>query len=106
MIRAKILKPCVIRCEPGSVVLVSEFQFRCLGGLAKRLEDETPAEMERASAAETATAGGEPEPVETVEAAEVADNPETVENGVEIVENAPKEAEIVEKKSGRKRKGA
>lgn len=68
MITAEILKPCVVCCQPGSVVEVTETQFRCLGGAARALEKDAP--VSRKIAAET----------------------ESVEKAVENVENVPEAA--------------
>ncbi|MBQ9521675.1 MAG: hypothetical protein IJR72_03790 [Oscillospiraceae bacterium] len=81
-ISAEILKPCTVTCLPGSVVEITEQQFRALGDKARYLPDDVDA----------------PETVDSVPEPEV---PETVENPVESVENTPEAAEIPEKKSGR-----
>lgn len=73
MVTAEILKPCTVTCQPGSVVEITEEQFRALGDAARYLPDDIGIEILETDTPETE--------------AEVS---ETVENLVESVENAPK----------------
>jgi len=78
-IAAEILKPCTVTCQPGSVVEITEEQFRALGDAARYLPDDIEIKILESDAPEVSG---------------------TVENSVESVETAP---ETAEKKRTRKR---
>lgn len=86
MVTAEVLKTCTLTCQPGSVVEVTEQQFRALGGAVRYLPDDVEIEITNPDA--------EPE---TVAAADI---PETVAAGVE---NAVESVETGKKKAARKK---
>lgn len=88
MVTAEVLKTCTLTCQPGSVVEVTERQFRALGGAVRYLPDDVEIEITNPDA--------EAEP-ETVAAADI---PEPVAAGVE---NAVESVETGKKKAARKK---
>ena len=82
-ITAEILKPCVLCCLPGSIVEVTETQFRCLGDAARALDNDAPLPYKIVDMSTMETESGETAP-------------ESVEKSVETVENAPETPEASE----------
>ena len=91
MITAEILKPCVVCCQPGSVVEVTETQFRCLGGAARALENNAPIPHK---IVDTITA----------ETESVEKTVENVENVPEVVTEESSDIPAPEEESSEKRK--
>lgn len=85
MVTAEVLKVCTVTCQPGSVVEVTEQQFRALGGAVRYLPDDVEIKLLNPDA--------EPETV-------AAEMPETVAAGVE---NAVESVETGKKKAARKK---
>lgn len=101
MIVAEVLKPCTVTCQPGSVVEITEQQFRTLGDKVRYLPDDVEIKL-------TAPAA-EPEISESVTAAGMENAAESAENVAEAagVEKAVESVENVggptKKKAGRKK---
>lgn len=90
MVTAEVLKACTVTCQPGSVVEVTEQQFRALGGAVRYLPDDVEIKLLNPDTEpETVAAADIPEPVAA-----------GVENAVESVETAP---ETGKKKASRKK---
>lgn len=97
MITAEILKPCVLCCQPGSIVEVTETQFRCLGDAARALENDAPLPYKIVDmpTMESESEENAPDAPEIPEASLAPETPET-EEFAEATENAPDAAEILE----------
>lgn len=89
MVTAEVLKVCTLTCQPGSVVEITERQFRALGDAVRYLPDDVEIELLNPDAEPETVAADIPEPVAA-----------GVENAVESVETTP---ETGKKKAARKK---
>ena len=81
MVTAEVLKTCTLTCQPGSVVEITERQFRALGDAVRYLPDDVEIELLNPDAEPETVAADIPEPVAA-----------GVENAVESVETGKKKA--------------